>query len=183
MRYTAPNRGLIASAAAACASKSADPVFHPGDGRLQGAGLETRRIDRERAGDCARGGGGVAIVERQFRNEHVRGDERRVQRQRALGELPRHRGIGVDHRPAEADIRGRIAAVGLDGRPVRADRVGVLVLFDEQIAPGGLQFGVVAHHRGGVAEEVVRLLHAPERMGRTRSTSRGRAVGGARRAG
>ena len=85
-------------------------------------------------------------------------------------------GFVVGMRAAEADVRRRVAAVAWIGRAERARRVGVLVLFEEQLAPRGLQLGIVARHRGRVAEQVVGLLHAPEGV-----RGAGRAAGGSRR--
>src|SRR5688500_2970939 len=72
--------------------------------------------------------------------------------------LLRRRRVLLEKQVRKADPRGDIVLVALQGDLERLQSLVHLVLFEEELAPGGVDHRVIRHQSVGVTEEPVRIL-------------------------
>jgi hypothetical protein len=117
----------------------------------------------------------MAGIDRLARREQVSVDELRVGLQRAAGNVLRLRRVVVSERLGKSEQRRRIFVVRFDRRLERFDRLGLVVLFEEELAPSGVDGRIARGGCGRVAIRCVRFLKTSDRSQRTR---RAREIGG-----
>src|SRR5581483_5002976 len=86
----------------------------------------------------------------------------------ALRELHGLRRVLVGERPRGAEEGGRVLRIVLQRHLIRAQRLGLVVLLEKQIAPRGLDFWVRSRRHRAVSERRVGFLRTTERAERTR---------------
>ena len=139
------------------------------------ARIEMRGVVLEHAVDPLARGVVARVVELEPGKKQVRVGQIGVDLERRLG---RGRGLGrvlARERARDPDVRRGPVGRLLDDLLERLQRFGGIVGLEEQLAPGGFDGGIGAAGRHPV--QGVRILHAPERLGRTRSPEHGLVVG------
>ena len=91
------------------------------------------------------------------------GHARWIDRQRALGGGVRGRRVLVGERPPQPEVSRRPLAIDPDRIVVRPDGIRIVVLFEEQVAPRGVNRRIARRHAGGAAEVAVGLAKLVER--------------------
>ena len=105
--------------------------------------LDTRRIDRQRLLQQLSRLGIVIRVGRLLRQKDLRIDRGRVDLENLLGRRDSLRRVVVGQRARRAHDRGRPAAIDLQNRVERFQRLGFVVRFEKQLAPSGIDGGIV----------------------------------------
>ncbi len=141
-------------------------VFDKRERRERRVRVDARRIHRERFLNQIARLAAVIDVRRLAGEKELRVRRLRIDLQHALDHRCRLRRIVIRERARGAEQRGRPARIRFEGGLIRLDRFGVVVLLEEQVAPGRLNVGV--HRRGGCGdtERVVGGLEAIERLQR-----------------
>jgi hypothetical protein len=92
--------------------------------------------------------------------------------------LTRRVGIVFEHRASQAQVGRRVPPVALQRRAKRPRGVGAVVLFQEELAPGRLDVGVVARDGRDVTKQSIGALEFPEHVGGARGTKPGLGIVG-----
>ena len=130
-------------------------VLQVGDGGKQRARLQAARVDRERPLDRLARGVAVPVAELELRNEQMRPDAGFVDAEGALHRPAGDRGVLVRQHPRHADQGRHPFLVQLQRILKRLQRVGIVVLLEEQLAPRGVDRRIVGQRPRGPAQERV----------------------------
>ena len=131
------------------------PVLQIVDSRQERARLQAARVDLERPSDRLARGVAVAVAQLQLRDEQVRPDVRVVDAEGALHRPAGHRRVLIRQHPRHADQGRNPVFVELQRVLKRLQRVRIVVFLEEELAPGGVDRGIVRQHARGAAKERV----------------------------
>ena len=131
--------------------------------RQEGARLKTARRDLQGARDVRAGLVRPVGVDRQLGLDQHGVHQLIVDVEREVGLDGGGGRVALGEHPREPGVRRRPSLVGRDRLAIRALGVGLLVLLEEQVPPGGVDGRAVGRERERLAEERVGRAHLPER--------------------
>ena len=138
------------------------PVFDPGHGRRQRPRLEAPLVDGEGARERLGARFMVAVVETAPGQEEVRVQVVRIDLDGSAGRRFRRRGVRVGQGAGHPQQRRRPVFVDLQRRLVRLRGIRLVVLLAEEVAPEGVDGGVVGGDARRAPQQRVGLPIAPQ---------------------